>query len=341
MLLITTTMTVLGNNNDSPSLTSNVSWRAYFLVLGNNSNNSPLSHQMWVGGGYLLFLGDNNEGRTMMTNRKQYTTHPQPHEQLLMGWIAGGMLMMTTWQQGQDDNDDKHRTMTMSAGWQQQQDDNNEHRTMVMAGWQCWQRAQDDDDDECRATTTLMMSAGQWWWWQVQDNDDDNEHRKMTMTRAEQWQWRWGQKDDNDNNDEGRMMTMTTRAGWQGGPEDHHHNSTPNHCHKQLLIGWKWGAMSMGTMRRHHLPPSHCKHEWGDWVPSLQMQAEGLCITINILSLYLMYLTIYQKCSLLQKPMVNHRNHGDLQKPVGVTIPQAIPVWVWCSQVWVWAILID
>jgi hypothetical protein len=22
-----------------------------------------------------------------------------------------------------------------------------------------------------------------------------------------------------------------------------HHHSTPNHCHEQLLMGWKWGAM--------------------------------------------------------------------------------------------------
>ena len=47
-------------------------------------------------------------------------------------------------------------------------------------------------------------------------------------------------------------MTMTTRAGRQGGPEDHHHDSTPNCCHEQLLMGWKQGAMRMGMTRRHH-----------------------------------------------------------------------------------------
>ena len=46
--------------------------------------------------------------------------------------------------------------------------------------------------------------------------------------------------DDNDNDDNDK--------GQQGGPEDHHHDSTPN-CHqKQLLMGWKWGAMRMGMM---------------------------------------------------------------------------------------------
>ena len=31
-------------------------------------------------------------------------------------------------------------------------------------------------------------------------------------------------------------------------PEDHHQDSTPNCRHEQLLVGWKWGAMRMGTM---------------------------------------------------------------------------------------------
>ena len=29
-------------------------------------------------------------------------------------------------------------------------------------------------------------------------------------------------------------------------PEDHHQDSTPNRHHKQLLVGWKRGAMRMG-----------------------------------------------------------------------------------------------
>ena len=44
-------------------------------------------------------------------------------------------------------------------------------------------------------------------------------------------------------------------------PEDHHQDSTPNCCHEQLLVGWKQGAVRMGTMRRH--TPSRCKHEQG------------------------------------------------------------------------------
>ena len=46
-----------------------------------------------------------------------------------------------------------------------------------------------------------------------------------------------GDDNDNDDNDKGQ----------QGGPEDHHHNSIPNCRHEQLLVGWKWGAMRMGT----------------------------------------------------------------------------------------------
>ena len=40
-----------------------------------------------------------------MANSKHYTTHPQPHEQLLMGWIAGGMMtMMMMTRAGRDDD---------------------------------------------------------------------------------------------------------------------------------------------------------------------------------------------------------------------------------------------
>ena len=31
---------------------------------------------------------------------------------------------------------------------------------------------------------------------------------------------------------------------------DHHHNSTPNHCSKQLLTGWKQGAAGGNDKRR-------------------------------------------------------------------------------------------
>ena len=55
-----------------------------------------------------------NEGGTI-TMKEQHTTRPKPHEQLLMGWIMGGMMMMMT----QDDGDMGRTVMTtMRAGWQ-------------------------------------------------------------------------------------------------------------------------------------------------------------------------------------------------------------------------------
>jgi hypothetical protein len=47
--------------------------------------------------------------------------------------------------------------------------------------------------------------------------------------------------------DQTTTMTMTTTM------TDHHHHhyhsSTPIHHHKQLPMGWKWGAMVTGMMR--------------------------------------------------------------------------------------------
>jgi hypothetical protein len=45
------------------------------------------------------------------TTKERYTTHPQPHEPLLMGWIVGGMTtrVPTHKQQGTDDDKNEHQ----------------------------------------------------------------------------------------------------------------------------------------------------------------------------------------------------------------------------------------
>ena len=51
--------------------------------------------------------------------------------------------------------------------------------------------------------------------------------------------------------------------------DDHQH---PNHCHEQLLVGWKQGAMMMETMSRHnndinsHHPPPSLSHKRGGFL---------------------------------------------------------------------------
>jgi hypothetical protein len=72
------------------------------------------------------------------TTMQQYITCPQPHEQLLMGWIAGGM-MTTQWQWQQ--------WMTMTTNNKQWQ-----WMTMRVAGQRSWQQGQDNEDPR---TTTM------------------------------------------------------------------------------------------------------------------------------------------------------------------------------------------
>jgi hypothetical protein len=45
-----------------------------------------------------------------ITTSQWHTTHPQPQEQLLVGWIAGGMTTTTT--DGDDNNNDRQCLMT-------------------------------------------------------------------------------------------------------------------------------------------------------------------------------------------------------------------------------------
>ena len=44
----------------------------------------------------------------------------------------------------------------------------------------------------------------------------------------------------------GRGGRTTTRRGGPPPPQDH---STPNHCHEQLLVGWRQGARGKMRMR--------------------------------------------------------------------------------------------
>jgi hypothetical protein len=48
------------------------------------------------------------------------------------------------------------------------------------------------------------------------------------------------------------VMVMTGTMGMGTMMMDHHHHhyhsSTPIHCHKQLPVGWKWGAMGRGRI---------------------------------------------------------------------------------------------
>jgi len=61
---------------------------------------------------------------------------------------------------------------------------------------------------------------------------------------------------DGDNSREGDERQQQLQPGEEGGgegeeettrgprqqPHYHHHHSTPNHCHEQLLAGWKWAV---------------------------------------------------------------------------------------------------
>jgi hypothetical protein len=43
-----------------------------------------------------MTLQQQDDGKMgMMTTKKQHTTHTQPHEPLLMGWIVHGMMTMS------------------------------------------------------------------------------------------------------------------------------------------------------------------------------------------------------------------------------------------------------
>ena len=56
-------------------------------------------------------------------------------------------------------------------------------------------------------------------------------------------------------------VTMTTMKGM---------NSTPNHCHEQLLVGWKQGAMEMaGDGKRAKTPGQQQQHQHQQqWPPA-------------------------------------------------------------------------
>jgi hypothetical protein len=45
----------------------------------------------------------------------RHTTRPQPREQLLMGWMAGGMMTTTEDRDGDDDHDDDDGSISPST----------------------------------------------------------------------------------------------------------------------------------------------------------------------------------------------------------------------------------
>jgi hypothetical protein len=52
----------------------------------------------------------------------KHTTCPQPHKQLLMGWIAGGPMMMMT----EGDREDTTTMCNLLSGWMGGRGDNDE-----------------------------------------------------------------------------------------------------------------------------------------------------------------------------------------------------------------------
>ena len=82
---------------------------------------------------------------TTAPRTKQHTTCPQPHEQLLVGWLVGGTTMGRPWEHG-------HNQPLQRANKTTQRDDNNNNSGS--RGWMTWPRDPDDTYQDNASWTT-------------------------------------------------------------------------------------------------------------------------------------------------------------------------------------------
>ena len=89
---------------------------------------------------------------TTAPRTEQHTTCPQPHEQLLVGWLVGGTTTGRPWEHG-------HNQPLRHANKTTQRDDNNNNSGS--RGWTTWPRDPDNTHQDNASWTTCLQDKGE------------------------------------------------------------------------------------------------------------------------------------------------------------------------------------